>query len=208
MKTRLAATAAALLMTFGATACSNDADLSNTDKGSATTTAGAGAGLPTGVNAADVAFAQKMIPHHQQAVEMSKAVLDRGKNTEVRQLAEQIAGAQDPEVNTMKGWLTSWGQPPADSTMGTDHSMGGTDSMDGMMSSDEMTSLNSASGAALDALYVELMIKHHQGAIAMAETQVSSGTDPGAVALARTIIAAQEGEITTMNALLPTLASG
>ncbi len=208
MNTTRAALAAALLLTFGATACSND----STTHTAATPTTVSSAALPSGVNAADVIFAQQMIPHHQQAVEMSKAVLDRGQNSEVRSLAEQISGAQDPEITTMKGWLTTWGQPEA---AGKNDGMDGMDGMDhstdetmvGMMSSDEMTMLGAESGAKLDALYVELMIKHHQGAITMAEKQVADGKDPGAIALAKAIIVAQQGEISTMNQLLPTLTS-
>jgi len=206
MNTTRAALAAALLLTFGATACSND---STTHTAGTATTVPSAAELPAGVNTADVTFAQQMIPHHQQAVEMSKAILDRGQNSEVRSLAEQISGAQDPEITTMKGWLTTWGQPENagknDGMAGMDHSTDET--MDGMMSNDEMTMLDAASGPELDALYVELMIKHHQGAITMAESQVANGKDPGAIALAKAIIVAQQGEISTMNQLLPTLTS-
>lgn len=77
--------------------------------------------------------------------------------------------------------------------------------MDGITSREENKSLNSAIGAELDTLFVKLMIRHHEGAITMAEDVVSSGKNADVIDLAKNIIAAQKAEITKMNDLLPTL---
>ena len=146
-------------------------------------------------NEQDVQFAQMMIPHHEQAIEMAALADSRSQNTEVRALAKKIQAAQGPEIETMKGWLSSWNKPAeasnSDSMAG--HNM---DAMDaGSMTEEEMTQLNVASGAAFDKMFLEMMIRHHEGAIKMARTQESSGRYGPAVDLARKIIADQEAEI-------------
>ena len=97
-------------------------------------------------NDADVTFAQSMIPHHEQAVEMATMAQERASSPEVKQLAEKIAAAQGPEIDTMTGWLEDWGQDISseDSMGGMDHSGG---DMSGMMSDDDMESLGAATGA-------------------------------------------------------------
>lgn len=146
---------------------------------------------------ADVSFAQDMIPHHSQAVEMATLALDRSTNPATLDLAARIQGAQDPEIQKMRGWLVGWGEEEMSSDMeGMDHS-----SMAGMMDDAEMAALSNATGPAFDALFVDMMIRHHQGAITMAETVLSDGTDPEVLALAEAIIAAQAGEITEMQGL-------
>lgn len=73
-------------------------------------------------NDADVTFATDMIPHHRQAVEMAKLAETRAKSPEVKNLAVQILNAQDPEIQTMSGWLTAWGKPVPDDMSGMDMS--------------------------------------------------------------------------------------
>jgi len=68
-----------------------------------------GSDSAAGQNDADVAFAQQMIPHHQQAVEMAQLAETRAESPEVKDLAADIEAAQDPEIETMTGWLDSWG---------------------------------------------------------------------------------------------------
>lgn len=149
-------------------------------------------------NAADVAFAKGMIPHHRQAVEMAGLAPDRAGSDEVRKLADEIRKAQDPEIRTLSGWLTSWGeQVPAEGTM--DHSMHGSG---GMMTPEEMGSLEQASGKAFDTAFMEMMIKHHEGAVVMARTEKADGAHPGAKKMADAIITSQTAEIATMNSLL------
>lgn len=146
-------------------------------------------------NDADVTFAQGMIPHHQQAVEMADLAGDRASSQEVKDLAAQIKAAQDPEITKMTGWLKEWAQPSQ---------MSGTDSMDmtGMMSEAQMGDMKAASGAEFDTMFLNMMIEHHQGAIEMASTEISDGKNPEAIALAEAIVKAQKAEIETMQGLL------
>lgn len=203
MKTKLAASAAAFAMLLALAGCGSTNDTSSktaTTKAPSTTEMDMGHGdtsadsLPADVSDADVTFVQGMIPHHQQAVEMAQAVIDRGSNAEVKSLAEGISSAQDPEIKTMQGWLSDWGQ--SEMNMGM---------MDGMMTDDEMKSLDAASGAELDKMFVEMMIRHHEGAVTMAEQEVASGKNADTIDLAKKIITAQKAEITKMNELLPRL---
>ncbi|MET9369908.1 DUF305 domain-containing protein [Streptomyces griseoflavus] len=150
-------------------------------------------------NAADVAFAKEMIPHHRQAVEMADLAPERAQSPEVKNLAADIRKAQDPEIKTLSGWLTSWGEEvPADGA--TNHSMHG--GMDGMMTEQEMTELEKASGKAFDTAFMEMMIKHHEGAVEMAETERADGAYAPAKKMADEIIASQSAEIEQMNKLL------
>ncbi len=154
----------------------------------------------TKFNTADVAFAQGMVPHHQQAVEMANMALDPtvGASDQVRKLATGIKGAQDPEIKMMTGWLTTWGQP-----MQMDTSMTQTmSSTQGMMSTQEMDSLRSVKGAAFDTMWLEMMIRHHQGAISTAQTVKTTGSNSDVLTLADQVIAGQQAEISVMQALL------
>lgn len=152
-------------------------------------------------NAADVTFAQGMIPHHRQAVEMADLAPSRAESAEVKKLAEAIKKAQDPEIKTLSGWLTSWGeQVPAAGA--ADHSGHGAGGGGGMMTAEEMDRLGKASGKAFDTAFMELMIKHHEGAVAMAKTERAEGAFPEAKTMAEAIISSQTAEIATMNGLL------
>jgi len=154
-------------------------------------------------NQADVSFATDMIPHHGQAIQMASTALSKATSSKVKDLATQIKAAQDPEISTMSGWLKQWGAPvPSTSMSGS--GMGGM-SMNGMMSAQEMSQLDSTTGAAFDKLWVQMMIKHHQGAVAMANTELASGQDPRVKSLAQSISVSQAKEIATMQALLPSL---
>jgi len=153
-------------------------------------------------NDADVAFATGMIPHHGQAVTMSDLALKKATSAEVKRLATAIKAAQSPEITTMSGWLTAWGLPVPDPAMaGTGHDM----PMTGMMSEQEMKDLSAAGGAAFDRMWVQLMIKHHQGAVTMARTEQTGGQYQAAIALAKQIETGQTKEITSMQGLLKTL---
>lgn len=149
-------------------------------------------------NDADVTFTTEMIPHHRQAVEMAELAETRAESPEVKDLAIRIMNAQDPEIETMTGWLTSWGKPVPEDMSGMDMS----GSMPGMMSKDEMASLENTSDADFDQMFLAMMVEHHQGAIEMAKSEQSSGMFPEAIALAKQIESAQTDEIATMQALL------
>jgi uncharacterized protein (DUF305 family) len=154
-------------------------------------------------NDADVTFAQQMIPHHQQAVQMAEMADVRASSAEVKELAETIQAAQGPEIDTMSGWLESWGEDvPMDMSHGDmGHGVDGPE-MPGMMDADQMAALEDAAGAAWDQMFLQMMIEHHEGAIEMAETEVENGENPDAVALADKIISDQQAEITHMQDLL------
>ncbi|MFJ1747728.1 DUF305 domain-containing protein [Streptomyces sp. NPDC088116] len=148
-------------------------------------------------DAADVSFAKGMIPHHRQAVEMADLAAGRASSAEVKALASEIKKAQDPEIKTLSGWLTAWGEDvPA---KGADHSG---HAMAGMMSGDDMSGLEKASGKAFDTAFLDLMVEHHEGAVAMARTEQAEGAHQGAKDMADDIIASQTAEITRMKALL------
>lgn len=202
-----AALTAAVTLSIVLAACGGDA---------ATESAGgsAPADLPTSAeevegenNEADVTFAQGMVPHHRQAVQMSELALDRAEDPEVLALAEEIAAAQEPEILIMTAFLEAWGAevPAEDMDMsmemeGMDH--GGMDGMAGMMSPEQMTELETAQGADFDEMFLTMMVEHHEGAVDMAETELAEGENPEAKELAQAIVDTQESEIARMQDLL------
>jgi uncharacterized protein (DUF305 family) len=191
-------TGAALALLLAA--CGGSSASSDSTAGSAAPGASVAAAADTGAPA-DVAFAQLMIPHHQQAVEMADLALTSATSDRVRELATQIKGAQDPEIMQMSGWLEDWGAPM---TMEDDHSghdMGGM-TMEGMMSDDDMAALMDATGADFDRMWLEMMIAHHEGAIAMADQVLAETSDPEVTALAEAVITGQTAEIDVMQQLL------
>ena len=158
-------------------------------------------------NDADVQFAQGMIPHHQQAVEMSDLTLAKADaDARVLTLAQQIKAAQGPEITQMMGWLEGWGFTKMPGDDDEDHSgHAGMEGMDGMMTEKDMQELEEATGADASRLFLEGMVKHHEGAVEMAETEISDGENPDAIELAETIITTQQQEITVMKDLLTQL---
>ncbi|MFH8772627.1 MULTISPECIES: DUF305 domain-containing protein [unclassified Streptomyces] len=152
----------------------------------------------TAHNAQDVAFAQGMIPHHQQALEMARLADGRASSARVKDLAARIEKAQDPEIRTMTGWLKAWGEqvPMA----GMDHS--GHAGMSGMMSDDDMAALEKATGKDFDTKFLSLMVEHHKGAVEMATTEKGKGRYSPAKGMADDIVGAQNAEIEEMKQLL------
>ncbi|WP_336882827.1 DUF305 domain-containing protein [Rhodococcus globerulus] len=220
-----AAAAAALLVL---TACNS----SNTNETTSTSTTmsveSSTSANASAHNQADVTFAEQMIPHHSQAVEMSDMLLAKdGIDPRVTTLAEQIKAAQGPEIEQLQTWLTTWGQSSTPSSgmdmPTTSHSMEGMTpstslgmpmpstsmgmmpGMEGMMSAEDMTALQNAQGTDAAKLFLTQMIDHHRGAVAMAQTEVDSGQYPEAIAMAQTIISTQTQEITTMEGILSSL---
>jgi uncharacterized protein (DUF305 family) len=153
-------------------------------------------------NAADVTFAQGMIPHHRQAIEMARMATDRAAAPEVKTLASRIQAAQDPEIETMSGWLRSWGKDVPSSSAGMGHGGHSSTSMPGMMSSDQMNDLMAKGGTAFDRAFLTMMTGHHQGAIKMARTEQAQGGYGPAKNLAGQIVKDQQAEIDQMAALL------
>lgn len=150
---------------------------------------------------ADIHFLQMMIPHHEQALTMSRLASTNGASAEVQALATQIADAQGPEIAQMKAWLTEAGEPldgGDHGDMGAHHDM----AMDGMLTDDELAALEQAKGPDFDRLFLTGMIAHHEGAIIMAEHVKAEGDDPKVAALADAIIGAQKAEIAQMKTML------
>ncbi|MEW2045405.1 DUF305 domain-containing protein [Streptomyces sp. NPDC005476] len=191
-------------------ACGGSGDSgSSGDAGSnSSASASAGTGSTAGAhNAQDVTFAQGMIPHHRQALEMAALAADRASSAQVKDLASRVEKAQDPEIRTMSGWLTAWGEDvpaasggAAESMPGMDHSAGS--GMPGMMDGSDMDMLKKASGADFDTMFLTMMIEHHKGAVDMATTEKNKGTYQPATAMSDAIVTAQTAEITEMNKLL------
>ncbi|MEU9323044.1 DUF305 domain-containing protein [Streptomyces canus] len=151
-------------------------------------------------NAQDVSFAQGMIPHHQQAIEMAELADGRAASTQVKDLAARVEKAQGPEITTMTGWLKSWDEKVPESMPGMDHS--GMDGMAGMMDSADMGKLKKASGKDFDSMFLTMMVEHHEGAVEMATTEKAKGEDKAATAMAGDIVTAQNAEISEMKKLL------
>jgi uncharacterized protein (DUF305 family) len=153
-------------------------------------------------NDADVAFARDMIPHHRQAIAMAELAQGRAADPRVLDLAARIQAAQDPEIETMTGWLQDWGADGGhmdDGMGGSDHGEGG------MMSGGDMHALMAATGSEFDGLFLTGMIAHHQGAVQMAVEESASGHNAEAIAAAASIRDSQNAEIAEMQQLLTDL---
>ncbi|MFE0038985.1 DUF305 domain-containing protein [Streptomyces sp. NPDC059015] len=196
---RTVAVAAAGAAAFVLAACGGGTDTPNAHDGHPAPSPSAATSVPQGRhNAADVTFAKGMIPHHRQAVEMAELATARAESAEVRKLAEDIRKAQGPEIRTLSGRLSSWGEDvPAEGS--ADHAAHGAE---GMMSPREMARLEKSSGAAFDTAFMELMIVHHEGAVAMAEAERAGGADAATKRMAGDIVTAQTAEISLMRKLL------
>ena len=145
-------------------------------------------------NRADVMFATMMIPHHEQAIQMSDLVLVKDDiDPQVRSLAEAVKAAQAPEIEQMRGWLDDWDAPGHAGESGH----GGA-----MMGHEDLAALERAEGGAASRLFLEQMIEHHEGAVEMARTEVARGENAEATRLAQDIIAGQTAEIDQMRAML------
>ncbi|MGI5451780.1 DUF305 domain-containing protein [Streptomyces sp. CA-249302] len=189
---RAGLTATAVTAALVLAACGNDGDSASSSSSAASSAAAH--------NEQDMAFAQGMIPHHQQALEMAKLAADRASSAKVKDLAARIEKAQDPEIQTMNGWLKSWGQDMSSSMPGMGQSADS--GMAGMMDSKDMSHLEKMSGTGFDTMFLTMMVDHHKGAVAMATTEKNKGEYGPATSMAADIVTAQTAEITEMNKLL------
>ena len=202
----LALAATTLTLTMLLAACGSSTRTSTPTTGSpAGASAAAKAELAPG-SASDIAFAQLMIPHHEQAVQMADLAEKFASSAQVKAMATQIKGAQTPEIERMTTWLTSWGQPTvmpssSDGSMGG-MDMGGMSADSGLMSDNDINVLSQARGTAFDRTWLLMMIAHHQSAIAMAEEVLATTTNPDVKDLATAIQAGQGTEVSTMRQLL------
>lgn len=155
-----------------------------------------GPGTPTDVvdfNTSDVHFNMMMIPHHEQAIEMSQIILAAdGIDSDVTDLATRIADAQAPEIEQMAAWLDARGYPTPPQGM-PGH---------GMMSDGDLDRLRDLDGVDAEVLFLASMIDHHEGAILMANDEIDDGIDPETIALCERIVESQTAEIIEMQALL------
>ncbi|WP_406374886.1 DUF305 domain-containing protein [Streptomyces sp. NBC_00647] len=186
--TALAVVAVGALLLAACGSDGDDAGMNHTG-GTSSAKATSGAAGSGGFNDADVMFAQAMIPHHRQALEMAELADGRASDAEIKDLAGAIEKAQDPEITTMTGWLKSWGRP---TTAG---------SMAGM----DMTELKAMKGREFDTMFARMMIDHHNGAITMAKTERSDGKNTGTKKLADDIVTGQSAEVRRLRSILDRL---
>ncbi|MEV0223225.1 DUF305 domain-containing protein [Streptomyces sp. NPDC050704] len=152
-------------------------------------------------NSADIDYARMMIEHHTQALEMTELAPKRARSTGVKRLAERIAAAQGPEIDSMEGWLKTHGDKKTSGEHG--HSDGNSDghgqeTMPGMATQAQLKKLRAADGDAFDQLFLKLMITHHTGAITMATDVLSQGNNIQIGEMADDVIAQQTAEISRM----------
>ena len=157
-------------------------------------------------NDADTMFAQMMIPHHEQAVQMSEVMLTKDDlDPDIEALANKIVAAQGPEIDQLKTMLETWGEPTSMESGGMEGMDHGSDSgagMEGMMTEEQMQELEAAEGTEAAEMYLTMMTAHHRGAIDMAQEQVAEGQNPQAIEMAQKVIEDQEAEIQEMERLL------
>lgn len=155
-----------------------------------------------GHNAQDVSFAQTMIPHHAQAIEMADMASSRATASAVRELAARIKAAQQPEIGQMRAWLSGWGEAVPSGGMGAGDQGAGDHGGGMMMSEQDMAALGGASGLAFDRMFLTMMVAHHNGAIEAAKQEVDKGSSGPAKKLAVSIRDSQQDEVTEMDAIL------
>ena len=146
------------------------------------------------LNGSDQMFLQMMIPHHEQAVEMSDMALAKSKNPEILKLAQQIKDEQSSEIISMKSWLEGAGMSEH---MGhdMDHGMGG------MLTPEDMQTLKAATSKEFDKLFLTSMIAHHEGALHMV-MMIKDSEDPKIRTLYENIVKTQSAELELMKTLL------
>jgi uncharacterized protein (DUF305 family) len=189
----IGAGACAALVTM--TACSSPGNKSATSSPSSAVPSSPAA---SSHNQADITFAQNGIPHHEQAIPMSDALLGKqGIDPRVVQLATQFKADQGPELQQMHSWLSQWGQPKLTMGPGMD--------MPGMLPDSDITALQNAQGVDATKKFLTEMIECHEGTIAMAEDEIKDGQYPPAVALAHSISTREQQENTTMQGILDSL---
>jgi uncharacterized protein (DUF305 family) len=161
----------------------------------------------------DAGFARDMSRHHLQAVEMADLATTRSTDPDVLRLAFDIASTQTNQVGRMQGWLTLWGLPlTSGETMAwmgaaamSGHDMSAMSDgavMPGMATEAELTQLRSLSGTPFDVMFLQLMIRHHQGGLVMAQYGQQHATEAVVRGLARSIAETQTAETTTMAEML------
>jgi len=151
-----------------------------------------------GEGSPEATFARDMGAHHEQAVEMALILRDRGADEELRTIALDIILTQQAQLGMMQGWLAVWGLPIG----GPEAPMGGQGEMMGLASYDDIQQLQTLPPSEMETRFLQLMIRHHQGGVMMAQEALRQTDRPEVVRLATAIVNAQESEITAMEDLL------
>ena len=142
----------------------------------------------------EIMFLQMMIPHHQQAIDISDLALTKSADSELLALAKNIRDEQSAEIVKMKAWLDAAG---ADLEM--DH--GASHSMSGMLSDSELAALDKASGKSFDVLWLKAMTGHHTGAIDMA-AMIENAKSAEIKSFGEGIVASQSAQNKAMAAMI------
>lgn len=150
------------------------------------------------VSAQDILFAQQMTVHHSQAVEMATTLRDRTTDDILRVLALDIMLSQQTQIGMMQGWLQMWKQPAAAPIGDMMQAMG-------MATQEQVNTLKTLPLLELEKEFLRLMIRHHQGGVAMAQEELEKGSDPVVKRLAQGIVDSQKAEIEYMQGLLQKL---
>jgi uncharacterized protein (DUF305 family) len=160
-------------------------------------------------SAADVRFMQRMIVHHTQALRMASLVPTHSNRQDMRLLAQRIDVSQRDEIDAMRRWLEKRGEHASDST--NEHGHHSAVPMPGMLSEAELAQLEKVSGSEFDRLFLQFMIRHHEGALTMVAELFAThgaGQEPELFVFASDVESDQRGEINRMRALLAALPAG
>ncbi len=157
----------------------------------------------------DIGFAQDMSVHHRQAALMASLVPERSNDPAVRTLAFDIQSTQLEQIGRMQGWLSLWGAPALPSgqhmtwmSSMPGHGAAGVETMPGMASQQELEALRRASGPEFDVMFLQLMLRHHQGGVPMARYAQEHAAVPQVRNLAGQMLASQTMESAFMTQLL------
>jgi uncharacterized protein (DUF305 family) len=162
---------------------------------------------PAEHTAADTAFMQGMIAHHVQALRMTRLVPDRTARDDIPLFAERMDVSQEAEIDLMRDWLADRGEDVPSLSADHDHGLGDGELMPGMLTEDELLTLEAAEGPAFDRLFLESMIRHHEGALAMVDRlfEDGGGQEPEIGQFAQHVQADQGIELGRMHAMLEDL---
>jgi len=187
---RVIAGLAVVIMAMALAGCSKDDSMGMDHDGHSSMASG-------DLSSDDIMFLQMMIPHHQQAIEMSDLALTKSSDSELLALAKDIRDGQGAEIVKMKAWLAG-----ADAGMDPGHSMG--DSMGGMLSESELAALKTATGKSFDLLWLKGMTGHHDGAIDMA-AMIEDAENAEIKSFGQAIVSAQSAQNKQMAAMIKRL---
>jgi uncharacterized protein (DUF305 family) len=197
-----------LAVALCAAACSSAPAPAQTPNPAPTPAAAADTATRKGYTAADVKFMQGMIGHHRQALVMSALVPTRTARRDFALMAERITLSQESEIAQMQRWLKQRGEAVPAEDAHVHAAMGHGEMMPGMLSEAELTQLKNARGVEFERLFLQLMIKHHEGALLMVKQLFGtpgSGQEPELFILAADVDADQNAEIKRMRTMLSQL---